>query len=55
MEGAMCEDMWRRMWNIATIEMSAYHTLNKAQYSDPLIKYAGDKQGYVTNIDMFIL
>ena len=43
------------MWNIAPLEMLPHATLNIAQYDDPHIRYAGDKQGYVTNIDKIIL
>jgi len=35
-------------------EMSPHPTVNIAQYGDPHIRYAGDKQGQVTQILMFI-
>jgi hypothetical protein len=36
-------------------EMLPYHTVNITQYGNSLIRYAGDKQGHVTQIGIFIL
>ena len=35
--------------------MLPYPTVNIAPYGDPLIRYPADKQGYVTQISLFIL
>jgi hypothetical protein len=36
-------------------ERSAHPAVNLSQCDDPLIRYAADKQGHVTQIHMFIL